>query len=221
MSHRHACDAGHYWECDGNALRPLSGDATPSVCMCIRHRTPMEVGNHSECSIEILTCPEHREEQLSRMDETKAAQTDPQEVKFHDGWDDLLRPMTPAETIQFEAKHQFMDEVVFVGLKNLNTGFDSPGIQHFSPTDFGEVINRCERLKVSPIGIEIFTTAGGFVDCEIRPEDVSPGGVYNWARQVVENYQEMSEITMTFTFDVPDSLLDLSSLSADSEVSDV
>jgi hypothetical protein len=61
MSHRHACDAGHYWNCEGTALRPHMGDTAPSVCMCIRHRVPLEVGDHSECSIELLACPEHRE----------------------------------------------------------------------------------------------------------------------------------------------------------------
>jgi hypothetical protein len=68
MSHRHFCDyAGHEWECTGTALRPIAGDTEPSICICLRHQVPMEDGDHSECSIELLACPEHREAQLREM----------------------------------------------------------------------------------------------------------------------------------------------------------
>jgi hypothetical protein len=144
------------------------------------------------------------------MEDAHEAAADAEETNIPGGWESLFRPMTSAERIKFEAEHQFMDEVVFVGLKNLNTGFDAPGIQHFSPADFGEVIRRCEPLHVRPIGIEVFTTDGGFVDCQICPEDISMAEVYNWAQQLVETYQGAPDITMTATFDVPDSLLNLS-----------
>lgn len=68
MSHRHFCDfAGHYWDCEGSAVRQLMGDTEPSVCMCLRHGVPMEQGDHSECSVELLSCPEHRGEQMRAM----------------------------------------------------------------------------------------------------------------------------------------------------------
>jgi hypothetical protein len=63
MSHRHFCDyAGHYWHCDRTALR--GADTEPSLCMCFDHGVPMEDGNHSRCTIELLACPEHRLAQL-------------------------------------------------------------------------------------------------------------------------------------------------------------
>ena len=68
MSHRHFCDyAGHDWECNGFALRPIAGDTEPSECFCIMHGLPMEEGDHSECPVELLACPEHREKQLREM----------------------------------------------------------------------------------------------------------------------------------------------------------
>src|ERR1700687_4860622 len=68
MSHRHYCDhAGHFWECEGAALRPLAGDTEPFVCTCIHHQVPMEDGDHSQCTVELLACPEHRDEQLRDM----------------------------------------------------------------------------------------------------------------------------------------------------------
>lgn len=67
MSHRHLCDiAGHMWDCDGAAQR--LADEEPSVCMCHGCRLPLEQGDHSRCKnlVEIVTCPEHRDEQLRR-----------------------------------------------------------------------------------------------------------------------------------------------------------
>jgi hypothetical protein len=165
----------------------------------------MEVGDHSQCSIKLLACPEHREEQRRKMKEARKA-----EPNTPDGWEELFRPMTDAERMKFEAKHQFMDQVVFVGLKNLNTGFDAPGIHHFSPADFSDAIRRCKPLHVTPIGIEIFTTDGGFIDCEICSENISTEEVYSWAQRLVQTYQGTPDITMSATFDVPDFLLDLS-----------
>jgi len=68
MSHHHFCHiVGHEWECGGTALRPLAGDTEPSICMCVTHEVPMEDGDHSECSIELLACPEHMSKQLRQM----------------------------------------------------------------------------------------------------------------------------------------------------------
>ncbi len=68
MSHKHWCDfAGHEWECEGTALRVFAGDTEPSVCMCAIHRVPFEEGDHSQCEMELIACPEHHEEQLRAM----------------------------------------------------------------------------------------------------------------------------------------------------------
>jgi hypothetical protein len=69
MSHFHYCDyAGHEWECTGAALRPLAGDTEPSICMCQMHQVPLAYGDHRECPVELLACPEHCDEQLRDMD---------------------------------------------------------------------------------------------------------------------------------------------------------
>ena len=201
--HIHFCDvAGHEWECEGTALRPLAGDTEASVCMCIRHRTPMEEGNHSECSIELLACPEHREEQRRKTEEASKA-----EPNIPEGWEELFRPMTPAEQLRLAEEHRFMEQVVYAGLKNLNTGFDAAGIFHFSPADFGKVIDRCEHLHVHPNGIEVFTTDGGFIECVFAIDDGSPADGFDWTRRLVQRYQDIPDITLSATFNVPHSAL--------------
>ena len=72
MSHRHFCDvAGHWFECDGKALR--HGDTEPSVCLCYGCRAPLEHGDHSRCKnrVELVACPDHRDEERRRMEEAR------------------------------------------------------------------------------------------------------------------------------------------------------
>jgi len=66
MTHRHWCDyPGHFWVCQGTAVRLFQPE--PSVCVCIEHGVPMEEGDHSACSVELLSCPEHRADHMRAM----------------------------------------------------------------------------------------------------------------------------------------------------------
>lgn len=67
MNHLHFCDfgAGHLYECPGSAVRLFEKE--PTVCMCEDHGTPLDEGNHRACSVERLSCPEHRREQLKAL----------------------------------------------------------------------------------------------------------------------------------------------------------
>ena len=94
MSHRHFCDAaGHDWYCDGKALRPIAGDTKPTTCMCVRHEVPMEQGDHSACPVELLACPEHRDEQQRKMNEAAS-------IFSHDG----LEADTDTEPVPWQDK---------------------------------------------------------------------------------------------------------------------
>jgi hypothetical protein len=133
--------------------------------------------------------------------------TDKQE--FLDWFEQMFADMErPESKLKFERKNQFEREVLYAGLPDLNTGFDSDLIGHFSPEDFLTVIDRCEPLAVQVIGIEVFTTnvelpaKAGLEDIEISPV---PG--YDWARRLVRKYMERTDITSCATFDVPDALL--------------
>jgi hypothetical protein len=214
MSHRHFCDyAGHEWDCTGSALRPIAGHTEPSTCMCLRHHVPMEDGDHSECSIELLACPEHREAQLSEMrlsGPTMRADKNLKSLESPDAFEQMLAELaTPESKLKFDQKNRFEREVIYAGLTDLNTGFDSDLIGHFSPEDFLIVIDRCEALNVEVIGIEVFTTdveppwKVGFLEVKISPEY----GGYDWARRLVREYMERSDITICATFKVPDALL--------------
>ena len=88
MSHQHFCHvAGHYWECNGTALR--RGEAEPSVCVCVPCGRPLEGVDHTGCNgpAELLACPEHQEEDRRRMEEArKENDRRAAEFGFHEKW---------------------------------------------------------------------------------------------------------------------------------------
>lgn len=106
--------------------------------------------------------------------------------------------------LKFAQDHQFLREVVYVDLPDLNTGFDSPDIGHFSPEDFLVIIDRCESLGVRLVGVEVFSTVVGppwklaMLEVETSPEEG-----FEWARRLARRYKGKSDITLCATFDVP------------------
>jgi hypothetical protein len=102
--------------------------------------------------------------------------------------------------LKFEEDHLFMRESVFTGLVNLNTGFDSPPIYHFSPINFGTVIDRCEHWHVGIVGIEVFEVTAS--TAELLEIEISPEDGYEWTRRLVRRYDEMSSVTMSATFHI-------------------
>ena len=40
-------------------MREFAGTREPTPCMCVRHSVSREEGDHNECPIELLACPEH------------------------------------------------------------------------------------------------------------------------------------------------------------------
>ena len=69
MSHQHFCQIeGHYWECNGKALRP--GHTETSICICVPCGLPLEGFDHNKCvgRIELLACPDHRGEWLRKTE---------------------------------------------------------------------------------------------------------------------------------------------------------
>ena len=70
MSHRHYCDfAGHNWQCSEGC-----------ECCC---GVPMEGHGHSECPVELRTCPEHEAEAARSIAEAMSSEPD---AEFTQKW---------------------------------------------------------------------------------------------------------------------------------------
>ena len=51
-------------------------------------------------------------------------------------------------------QEKFLEQHIFIGLKNVNDGFGKDGIQFFSETDFEIVLQRAEHFGLSIYSIE-------------------------------------------------------------------
>lgn len=51
-------------------------------------------------------------------------------------------------------KNEFLDENIFIGLRNINDGFDSESIKYFLESDFRVVLKRVEQFGLGIYGIE-------------------------------------------------------------------
>lgn len=94
-----------------------------------------------------------------------------------------------------------MEQQIFCGLNNLNNGFDSPNVKHFSYTDFKIVIERINKSSLFMMGIEAWSE-GKFYDV-LTYEDfdvtIENRYWYNWA---VDSFHERKEdllYSATFT----------------------
>ena len=88
-------------------LRP--GDTEPSVCMCLPCGMPLEGFNHSRCPdpVELVACPQHREEQRRRMGEATKGYD---QRAAESGFDEKRARMKALP--DGEEKHAFAEEIV-------------------------------------------------------------------------------------------------------------
>jgi len=98
-----------------------------------------------------------------------------------------------------DPKYQFLWEVIFRGLEDLNSGFDAPGLPHVSPDDFAIVIERCAKHDVTIIGIEVFDIGSW----PIGLLDVCDG---RYARHLVKSYRNQPGISFCGCFDVGENI---------------
>lgn len=108
----------------------------------------------------------------------------------------------------YEIRDSYLFEYVYPGLLNLNTGFDSPKIAHFSPANFARVIDRCEAMGITINGIEAFDISSRPVEMlAVLFADEGELGL-GWAQRIVGLYAEKPNVTLSATFNIPDGLLE-------------
>lgn len=106
-----------------------------------------------------------------------------------------------------EKEKNYLDKHVFAGLKNLNTGFDSPTISYFSESDFEKVLDRVENLGLGIHGIEPWQNGEYFsvLVCEDSGMDsLNP----KWYWDAFKHFKDMNEdLQYSATYFIPDKLL--------------
>lgn len=64
-------------------------------------------------------------------------------------------------------KNKILEKHIFVGLTDLNIGWDAPTIAYFSETDFKTVLERIEKMNFGIYGIEPWTEDNHYFDVKL------------------------------------------------------
>lgn len=96
-------------------------------------------------------------------------------------------------------EQEFLELNIFGELKNLNTGYDTDGIWHFSAEDFEKVMDKAEEFDIRILGIECWEKEEEkftkYYEDYKKPK---------WYRQAYEEFnKEHSPCIYTATFDIP------------------
>ncbi|MGX7666739.1 hypothetical protein [Flavobacterium pedocola] len=106
-----------------------------------------------------------------------------------------------------QTKQNYLDNHVFFGLKNRNTGFDADAITYFSEDDFQTVLQRVESsnlgiCSIKPWSDGEFSNAANFEDFGNDP--FNP----DWYTKAFEDFKkEKKNLLYAATYEVPESLL--------------
>lgn len=86
-------------------------------------------------------------------------------------------------------KVSFLIKNIFIGLENLNNGFDSESIYYFSENDFEIVLDRVEKFGIEILGIEPWKN-GDFYDV-MTSENFKPDS--KWYRKAFSEFKKRDQ----------------------------
>jgi len=89
-------------------------------------------------------------------------------------------------------KEKFLEKNIYIGLTNLNNGFDSKSIKYFSKKDFQRILTRVEKFGLGIYGIEPFEN-GKYFDCKVYEEYSEDPTDKNWYHRAFNEFVEKNE----------------------------
>ena len=100
-------------------------------------------------------------------------------------------------------KKQYLQTNIFDGLRNLNDGFDSPGINYFSENDFSTILERVEKFNIGIYGIEPWKN-GEFYDVKVYDNYTDNPLDPKWYNQAFKEFKSSSvELQYSATYLIP------------------
>ena len=104
-------------------------------------------------------------------------------------------------------KLEYLKTKVFVGLKNLNDGFDSESIYYFSESDFPIVLDRVENLGIGIMEIEPWLN-GEFYDVMVFEDFNTISTDPKWYREAFLEFKKSGEkLQYAASYEISDELL--------------
>jgi len=100
----------------------------------------------------------------------------------------------------------YLNNYIFYGLKNINTGFDVSTIAYFSEADFEIVLHRVRQYGLGIYGIEPWKN-GKYFDVLCYESFSDDATDHNWYMQAFEKFKNTGEqLQYSATYFVPESI---------------
>lgn len=93
---------------------------------------------------------------------------------------------------RLKKENEFLDRNIFVGLTNLNDGFDSPDVKYFSEQDFEIVIQRVKKLGLGIYGIEPWKD-GDFYGVQTHEQVPADPTDASWYERSFQDFKDTGE----------------------------
>lgn len=104
-------------------------------------------------------------------------------------------------------KEEYLEKYIFIGLTNLNTGFDAYSIQYFSEVDFATILERIEKLGLGIYGVEPFLDSEYF-DTKVYEEYTSLSTDPMWFNKAFNEFKEINkELIYSASYHIPEEFL--------------
>lgn len=104
-------------------------------------------------------------------------------------------------------KFKFLDKYIFLGLSNLNNGFEAQTVFYFSETDFQKVLDRVKQYGIGIYWIEPWQN-GAFYDVLGYEEFSNNPSDSNWYLEAFQKFKKAGDILQySATYLVQDDLL--------------
>lgn len=102
----------------------------------------------------------------------------------------------------------YLEKHLFYGLKNLNDGFDAPGIKYFSEKDFEVVLGRVKSLGLGIMGIEPWKD-GNYYGVETYESYTSDPTDPKWYMNCFKKFKKRGDtIDYAASYFIPEKLLE-------------
>ena len=104
-------------------------------------------------------------------------------------------------------KETFLKSYIYIGLKNLNDGFDYESINYFSESDFEIVLNRVEKYGIGIYGIEPCLN-GDFYGVRVHEQDDAKPNDPSWYREAFSEFKKSgNNLQYSATYEIPNELI--------------
>ncbi len=104
-------------------------------------------------------------------------------------------------------EEEYLDKFIFVGLANLNDGFDSKSIKYFSPKDFEIVLSRVQKYGIGITGIEPWKN-GEFYGVAVYEDYTENPTDSKWYKDIFDQCLKSGiELQYSASYYIPEKLL--------------